>query len=339
MWYYVQQKITVSIIVPVYNSEKYIARCLDSIVSQQGNFEVVIVNDGSTDSTQKIIDEYAQKHSNIKIITNKHNQGVSFSRNKGVEMSSSKYITFVDSDDWLEPNALKLSVDKIKKDKSDVVLTSYYDVYDREWVRNVRGEHEVNKVPEISKYTSRNLDRLELFSPFYAKDSHSDLYYHGVDIRGKFFSTNFIRKHNITFTEGIKCAEDIIFNFQIFLNNPKISILNLPIYNYYNRVDSVSKSKDMIKWAFESMDAMQQKTEYQKADRNTKLIIDDSLLSLINIATSNTIRQEKDIVSIIKELLQAYNLFNKYNIKERKGLRNYIKLHRILYGDGANPIL
>ena len=57
MWYYVQQKITVSIIVPVYNSEKYIARCLDSIVSQQGNFEVVIVNDGSTDSTQKIIDE------------------------------------------------------------------------------------------------------------------------------------------------------------------------------------------------------------------------------------------------------------------------------------------
>ncbi|MBQ8751145.1 MAG: glycosyltransferase family 2 protein [Alphaproteobacteria bacterium] len=329
VWYYYQQKITLSVIVPVYNAEKYIQRCLDSIIKQKGDFEIIVVDDGSTDKTPLILKEYAKNNSNIKIIT-QSNKGVSSARNTGIKASNSKYITFVDSDDWLEPNAFAKASKIIKQDKSDVILTGYYDVYDREWIRNIKGEKYVNEAPEISKYPTRTLDKLSLFSPFYANDSYSDLYYSGTDIRGKFYLKKFLSTNNILFAEDINCAEDIIFNFEIFLKNPKISILDAPIYNYYNRVDSISKSINMVKWAPQSIAKMQQKEAYKKANRNIQLLIDDSLLFLVNIGISNTIRQSGSLNDIKDYVLNAYSSFDKYNIAEKKSLRNYLKLHNML---------
>ncbi len=327
--FYNKTKLTISVIVPVYNAEKYISKCLDSILSQEGDFDIVVVNDGSTDSSLKILQEYAKKYKNIKLI-NQDNQGVSAARNVGLKAASAKYITFVDSDDWLEPNAFNLAIDVIKKDKSDVLLTGYYDVYDREWVRKTRGENEADIVPELSRFPTRTLDKLSLFSPFYAKDAYSDLYYSGTDIRGKFYLKEFLDNNNINFTPGIKCAEDIIFNFQAFLHNPKISILSAPIYNYRNRVDSESKSMDMVKWSLVSISKMQQKEEYKTASRNTQMLIDDSLLFLINLGIYNIYRQGKTIDDIKIYVLEAYRSFDKYNLAERKSLRNYLKLENIL---------
>ena len=329
---YQKQKVTISVIVPVYNAEKYISKCLDSILSQDGNFEVVVINDGSTDSSLKILQEYTEKYKKIKLI-NQTNQGVSSARNAGIKASTAKYITFVDSDDWLEPNVFAKSIKILQKDKSDILLTSYFDVYDRDWVKNVRGEEDAQYAPEIRKYPSRTFDKLSLFSPFYAKDAYSDLYYSGTDIRGKFYLKEFLDNNNIIFTPDIKCAEDIIFNFQSFLHNPKISILNEPIYNYHNRVDSVSKSIDMIKWSLISTSKMQQKEEYKKASRNIQMLIDDSLLFLINIGISNASRQNKAFDDMKPYVLEAYRGFDKYNSLERKSLRNYLKLHQILYGN------
>ena len=327
--FYNKTKLTISVIVPVYNAEKYISRCLDSILLQEGDFEVVVINDGSSDSSLKILQEYTKKYKNIKLIS-QSNQGVSAARNAGLKVASAKYITFVDSDDWLEPNVFNLAIDVIKKDKSDVLLTGYYDVYDREWVRKTRGENEADLVPELSRFPTRTLDKLSLFSPFYAKDAYSDLYYSGTDIRGKFYLKEFLDNNNISFTPGIKCAEDIIFNFQAFLHNPKISILSAPIYNYRNRVDSESKSMDMVKWSLVSISKMQQKEEYKTASRNTQMLIDDSLLFLINLGIYNIYRQGKTIDDIKTYVLEAYQSFDKYNLAERKSLRNYLKLENIL---------
>ena len=338
IWCYQKQKITMSVIVPVYNAEKYIKRCLDSIIHQNGSYEIVVIDDGSTDSTPKILEEYTKKHSNIKLITQK-NKGVSSARNEGLKASTSKYITFVDADDWLEPNAFDIALKALRKDSPDILLTGYYDVYDREWVKNVRGEDDAKKVPEIRKYSTRSLDKLLMFSPFYSKDAYSDLYYSGTDIRGKFFLKSFIDSNNISFTEDISCAEDMIFIFQLFLKNAFVSVINTPIYNYYNRVDSVSKSKNIIEWALVSTKKMKEKQEYKNASRKTQMLIDDSFLFLTTLGISNMLRQSETLDKVKAPIKEAYDSFSKYNSIERKSLKNLKKLHYLIYGNDTNQPL
>jgi len=172
--YYISQRVSISVVVPVYNAEKYLAKCLDSILSQSKNLEIIAVNDGSTDNSLNILEDYAKKHSNIKIIT-QTNQGVSSARNLGIKHATKDYITFVDSDDWLEQDAIKNVTKVIKKDSPDVLLTSYYDVYDKEWVEKTRGKEVAESMTSPAKYASRSLDKIALYTPFYAKDSLNDL--------------------------------------------------------------------------------------------------------------------------------------------------------------------
>ena len=111
--------ILVSIIVPVYNTEKYLKKCLDSLVNQTyKDFEIIVVNDGSTDKSSNIISKYQKKYKNI-ILIDKENEGLSMARNRGVQKSSGKYIIFVDSDDYVS-NKLLEEVDK-KIDDSDIL--------------------------------------------------------------------------------------------------------------------------------------------------------------------------------------------------------------------------
>lgn len=115
---YLKKNVSISVIVPVYNAAQYLPRCLDSVMEQSGNFEVIVVNDGSTDNSLDIMRKYAEKYSNIHIV-NQENKGVSAARNTGLNQAENKYITFVDADDWLEPNAFELVEKIIKKDNSD----------------------------------------------------------------------------------------------------------------------------------------------------------------------------------------------------------------------------
>lgn len=140
LWvYWISNRVSVSVIVPVYNSEKFLSRCLDSIVAQKGSFEIIAVNDGSTDKSGQILEAYAQKYKNI-IVVNQENKGVSAARNQGMAKANGKYITFVDSDDWLEPDALARAVSILRQDSPDILLVGFYDVYDHEWVRRTGGE-------------------------------------------------------------------------------------------------------------------------------------------------------------------------------------------------------
>lgn len=338
IWYYQANKITISVIVPVYNSEKYINHCLDSILKQKGNFEIVIVDDGSTDSTPQILKEYQKNNSNIKLITQK-NEGVSSARNKGLKASTSKYITFVDSDDWLEPNAFEKSINVIKKDSPDILLASHYDVYDKEWVKNTRGEEEAKNIPEIRKFPSRSLDKISLFSPFQAKEALSDLYYVGTGVRGVFFRRGFIKKHNIDFPLNITCGEDDVFLHRLFMNNPLISVITQPIYNYRNRTDSLAKSIKALQGSIEALNFLQKTQEYKASKKQVQMFIQDTWLSWLFLSLANYRRHNLPLDAVIKEANSLYKDFEKYNITERKSLRNYLKLHKILYGNIASPLL
>ena len=126
LWvYWISNRVSVSVIVPVYNSEKFLSRCLDSIVAQKGSFEIIAVNDGSTDKSGQILEAYAQKYKNI-IVVNQENKGVSAARNQGMAKADGKYITFVDSDDWLEPDALARAVSILRQDSPDILLVGFY---------------------------------------------------------------------------------------------------------------------------------------------------------------------------------------------------------------------
>ena len=114
-----------SIIIPVYNCSKYINKCIDSIINQKGvDYEILLIDDGSTDTSGNICDLYANKHKNI-MVYHKENEGVSAARNTGIDKCRGEYITFVDSDDFLEPNALSLKLKKLIELNVDIVIGSF----------------------------------------------------------------------------------------------------------------------------------------------------------------------------------------------------------------------
>lgn len=320
-----KNRITVSVIIPVYNAEKYLSRCLDSVFTQSGSYEVITINDGSTDKSLAILQEYAKKHSNLTII-NQKNQGVSAARNKGLEVAKNKYVTFVDSDDWLEPDAFKRILKVIRKDKPDIVLTGFYDVYDYEWVEKTRGREALKEIGEENKFADRKLDKLQLFSPFYGSEAHSDLYYAGGGIRGRFYLKEFIEKNKINFPTEIACHEDDVFIFRAYLHNPLISIVSAPIYNYRNRVDSISKSQVVLKNMSKSLAVMQETEEYKQADRRTQMFINDNWLSLVFLGLANLRRHNAPFGTGLKEAYEALRPFNVYNKEELKSTRNYPQL-------------
>lgn len=119
----------VSIIVPVYNTSKYLKNCIDSLLAQTLNeIEIIAVNDGSTDKSFEILKEYQALYPNKVYVYNTENMGVSHARNFGVTKSSGQYLWFVDSDDSVEPNACEELYNKATKDNNDLVLFSRYDV-------------------------------------------------------------------------------------------------------------------------------------------------------------------------------------------------------------------
>ncbi|EKY29021.1 glycosyltransferase family 2 protein [Clostridium celatum] len=115
----------ISVIVPVYNVEKYLKRCVDSILNQEmKEIEVILVNDGSTDSSASICDEYVRRDSRIKVI-HKKNSRVAAARNDGIRLASGKYISFIDSDDWIESNMYKSMYEKAEEFNVDFIMCDF----------------------------------------------------------------------------------------------------------------------------------------------------------------------------------------------------------------------
>ena len=145
----------ISIIIPVYNGEEFLKRCLDSIIVQTyQNWELIIVNDGSTDKTKDIIEEYIEKDKRI-VVINKDNSGVSDSRNIGIDYSTGDYITFVDADDFLEKNMLLSIIELLNKEKYDVIRYNYFKNYsNNKEIKNIYDKNITNRVLEKNEISS-----------------------------------------------------------------------------------------------------------------------------------------------------------------------------------------
>jgi glycosyltransferase involved in cell wall biosynthesis len=214
----------ISIIIPVYNASKYISKCLESVICQTyNNFEVVIVNDGSTDNSLEICNKYSLQDYRIKIV-NKENGGVSSSRNIGIEKSSGDWITFLDADDWFEPDCLSFCVQKLNSMKIELLCFNHYiNTETNQWKMNSLTNCLLTR--ERDELKSLTLD---MMFPNY------DFVKNNVQVGsiravwGKFFRLDIIKQHRILFDVKIKIAEDAIFCLEY------ISHINIvALYNNY----------------------------------------------------------------------------------------------------------
>lgn len=210
----------VSVIVPVYNVEKYVAQCLDTIINQSyENIEIICVNDGSKDNSKQILDQYARLDSRV-VVIDKENGGLSSARNAGVEASSGDYILFVDSDDYLSTNAVELCLNHAKTTDADVVYFDYVVKDDRTNAFQ-RMSNQVNLGPNIMKAFNAST-----FEPFKFREV-------AVATWLKFYKTEFLRANNIQHKVGT-AYEDVIFWSDVLTKANRITYLPEPLYCYVN---------------------------------------------------------------------------------------------------------
>lgn len=235
----------ISVIVPIYNVEKYLRRALNSLITQtHKDWEAILVDDGSTDNSGKIAEEYAQEDSRFKVI-HKANGGLSDARNAGMTHVSGEYTLFLDSDDFLHPQLMELCLQAAKRDNSDLIAFTY----DRAYRTKNLILHFLH-LPESSPHY-----RLYDNPPYLITDNIFDYateWSHPKDIDKRWaikhcqvwrcmYKTDIIR--NISFIRGIN-YEDFPWWSEVLLHTNRCTILNLPLYFYYPNPNSYILSAD-----------------------------------------------------------------------------------------------
>lgn len=217
-----------SIIVPVYNVEPYLRDCLESILLQSfDDYEVICVNDASTDSSLKILQSYAQKYKEIKIINNPVNGGLSFSRNCGLKNAVGEYILFVDSDDMLCQGALRTLSEEVNRLSTDIIYFNMIVKDEGQWAKaQIKSPQKQCKCDGI--YTGQ-----ELFVKLYKNEQII------VEACRQLFSKKFIDENQLYFYEGI-LHEDILFSVVCAMKAQQVRYLEKELYIYRRRDGSIT---------------------------------------------------------------------------------------------------
>ncbi len=216
----------ITVIIPVYNVENYLKEAIDSVISQTyKNLEILIVDDGSTDDSGKICNEYAQKDIRIKVF-HQSNRGLSGARNTGLKNATGKYIMFLDSDDKFEPQACEIMYNFIEKTKADYAIGNYINI-------DEDGSKWDNPVFKKDTYKEFTLS---------IKDYEKSFYIMNSAVWNKIFRKSFLDSLNIEFVERLP-AEDAIFTTGCFIKSKKVCYIPEIIYQYRQRYsNSISNS-------------------------------------------------------------------------------------------------
>lgn len=260
--------ILVSVIIPVYNVEKYLSTCLDSVISQTyKNIEIILVDDGSTDSSSAICDNYANRDYRVNVY---HiiNHGVSYARNLGIDNSHGEYILFIDSDDEVSDEYIEQLIKPCYKENIDLVICNINDIYpdkviNRRLYRDLKGNLREDYIALLAL------------------------------IRGpwvKLYKKAIIKKYKIYFPENISLGEDQYFNTLYFSRINSYEYIDAALYNYYHRGTSLS-SKASLSYFRQVLDVVKIKCDYF-----TKYNIKDYSIALSDIAAgcANKLIKAKD---------------------------------------------
>lgn len=206
----------ISIIIPVYNGEKFIERCLDSVVSQKGaELDIIVINDGSTDGTAKILEKYKDS---ITIKTCDTNNGVSAARNKGIPMIQGDYVMFLDADDYLPEEAIAVLTKVIEKTDADIVKFRLRLVYPDGRVRRRHNQFDAYDIVEKKDFKKK-------IYPYFITGIRLNNLCSGI------YRSSIIKGQK--FREDMKVAEDVLFSLEVYTKAQKITILPDILYNYY----------------------------------------------------------------------------------------------------------
>ena len=221
----------VSIVVPVYNSEKYLIKCVDSILKQSyKNLEILLIDDGSTDRSYDICCDLAKKDNRI-VVKQKSNGGVSSARNLGILTSNGEFILFVDSDDTVNEKYVELLVNPLLNNKYDVSICGFFDVVNDVYYKKI----DINNIS-----IEGNIEKI-FFKIYPMIFSVCNIAY----------KRNFLNANRLSFDENMRQGEDIYFNINYFKYINSIFLVNEYLYNYYHREhDSLNKKAYIRDFAY-----------------------------------------------------------------------------------------
>ncbi|MBW9145262.1 glycosyltransferase [Clostridium sp. CM027] len=297
------EDINLSIIVPVYKTERYLEQCLDSIVNQTlKNFEIIIVNDGSPDDSEVVIKRFLEKYSNIKYLK-KINGGLSSARNLGIKNAKGKFIGFVDSDDYIDINMYGKMFEKALENNSDIVICDM-------------------------KYDLNGIDVSDTqFKDFGILDKNQTLL--------KYLNNTYFRSHaqnkiynrklfdNILFPEG-KLFEDVATFYKLVHNSKKISFINEKLYCYnQGNMNSITKKKFNVR-NVDLIDNSLSMMKFFEENRYTKCIIQSS--------------KEMYFLSVKNLIIMLYSSKKHMSNTEFRTMKKYIldKIKKDIYKEGLN---
>ena len=214
----------VSIIVPIYNAEQYLRRCVDSILNQEyTDYELLLVNDGSTDASGDICEEYGDQDPRV-IVIQKENTGVSDSRNRALDRARGKYLQFLDSDDWITPDATRLFVRAAEEYGCDMVISDFYRVVGERL--SPKGDIEEEGVLTREEFAAHMME------------NPADFYY-GV-LWNKLYRRDIVEEHKLRMDTDISWCEDFMFNLEYIRYAKVFYALHAPIYYYVKRKGSLA---------------------------------------------------------------------------------------------------
>lgn len=284
------EKELISVIVPIFNSENYLKNCIESVLNQTlSNWELLLINDGSTDSSLDICNEYSRKNSRIKV-ANKIRGGVSSARNFGIDISNGQYIMFLDSDDTLVDNCLEILYNEMKRSNCDIISGTSNN--------RISGNDCCLEGEECIKATLQD-------NPF------------TYSAWAKLYSRKIIG--DTRFCESFRVNEDSFFVFEILCKKPFFKCINKSVYNYNQTPNSISRSKFTEKY-FDILNVSEKKYEIIEKNYPQLLPLAENmrLKSYMNILQILALRTNGLYKIQEKELLKKVKKNKKYYISAKK---------------------
>lgn len=290
----------ISVIVPIFKVEQYLPRCIESIINQTyKKLEIILVNDGSPDNCGAICDNYALKDARIRVI-HKNNGGLSDARNAGIDIAQGNYITFIDSDDWIHPKYIEFLYNTLKKNNADISVCNFL------------------ATSSENVYSDKLSEDIKVFNNFQALEQLTDkLYVQMVIACGKLFKRELF--NNIRFPLK-RIHEDEFTTYKLLYEANKIVYTNNQLYYYWQRENSITKSKFNIKSRIDAMDAFIERAEFFKS------------IGLPNLSYK-TYRQCFLIYIGLKRRMKRNNIFNDYNID------NYFEILNMELKDSKHDLI
>lgn len=281
----------ISVIVPVYNVEKYLHRCVDSILNQTfGDFELILVNDGSSDNSLAICQEYEKRDSRVTVIDTP-NRGSSSARNTGLSKAVGNWVIHIDSDDWIELDMIQILFDKAIKEDADIVACGL-----------IEDDGETCKLVHIYPY-----DKYEPKSEIFRVDVQYS------SVCNKLVKKELYDKYNIHFVDGVRMWEDVVVTSRLRYHSRKTVIVNKPLYHYFCAPRQNMCSQDAGKFPVSQIRVVEFLTNYfnkiSLTDPNlNKLLISLKLTAKKRLFSLNTEEEYNEWKDLYKEA-------NKYILK------------------------